>query len=438
MEANTLGLDIRTLFAALTLVAACLAVALSFTALTQKTYPGFKQWTLAAVAMAASYFLLMIRGTVPLGVSVILGNGCFAAAAALFFAGTRRFLGLGPMPRYQLVVPLAAMVLLAWFYWGHEWFAMRALAISLGIAALLLPVAWWLFHHAPRGQRPLYGGTAGVILLFCLAVLGRLLDTLLQGTQLVIFSQSMVQAGYFLLAIPLQTLWLVGFLIINQTRLSDELTRSKAELAITADNLERILDFLPDPTWVVDQEGRVLFWNRAVEELTGIKARDMLGKGGYEYALPFYGERRPILIDLVRERDDSWASAYLTLSEKDGRLISSRSFHPLLGAGGTYLAGTAACLYDEQGRVIGAIETVRDISQGELDRLEREALIDQLQEALNNVKTLKGLIPICSHCKKIRRDEGYWERLEAYISEHSEAEFSHGICPECREKYYNY
>ena len=67
---------------------------------------------------------------------------------------------------------------------------------------------------------------------------------------------------------------------------------------------------------------------------------------------------------------------------------------------------------------------------------EREKLIDELTKALAQVKTLSGLLPICSSCKKIRDDRGYWNQIESYIVEHSEAEFSHGICPECLEKLY--
>ena len=68
--------------------------------------------------------------------------------------------------------------------------------------------------------------------------------------------------------------------------------------------------------------------------------------------------------------------------------------------------------------------------------LQRENLLKNLQQALSEVKTLKGLIPICASCKKIRTDKGYWEQIEKYISEHSEAEFSHSICPECGKKLY--
>jgi hypothetical protein len=67
---------------------------------------------------------------------------------------------------------------------------------------------------------------------------------------------------------------------------------------------------------------------------------------------------------------------------------------------------------------------------------EKDVLIKDLQEALNSVKTLKGLLPICASCKKVRDDKGYWNQIELYVSEHSEAEFSHGICPECAKRIY--
>ncbi len=67
---------------------------------------------------------------------------------------------------------------------------------------------------------------------------------------------------------------------------------------------------------------------------------------------------------------------------------------------------------------------------------EREKLIGDLQEALSKVKQLSGLLPICASCKKIRDDNGYWNQIESYLREHSEAEFSHGLCPECAQKLY--
>jgi hypothetical protein len=76
----------------------------------------------------------------------------------------------------------------------------------------------------------------------------------------------------------------------------------------------------------------------------------------------------------------------------------------------------------------------RDITQKKKEERERETLIDQLQKALSDVKTLGGLLPICAWCKKIRDDQGYFHQIEAFITNHSAAKFTHGICPDCRAK----
>jgi hypothetical protein len=77
-----------------------------------------------------------------------------------------------------------------------------------------------------------------------------------------------------------------------------------------------------------------------------------------------------------------------------------------------------------------------DITKRKEVEADRENLITKLQDALAKIRTLRGIIPICSSCKKIRDDKGYWNQIENYIKEHSDADFSHGICPECAKKLY--
>lgn len=87
------------------------------------------------------------------------------------------------------------------------------------------------------------------------------------------------------------------------------------------------------------------------------------------------------------------------------------------------------------GRTVG-LHVATDITSRKINEEEREQLIGQLQEALANIDTLSGLLPICASCKMIRDDNGYWNQIESYIKNHSQAEFSHGICPECAKKLY--
>jgi PAS domain S-box-containing protein len=200
--------------------------------------------------------------------------------------------------------------------------------------------------------------------------------------------------------------------------------------------LSDIIEFLPDPTWVIDIEGRVIAWNRAMEQITNIDKKGIIGKGDYEYAVPFYGKPRPMLIDLVLKRNEAIEKEYLDLVTKDGLLFVGESFHPSMGDGGLYLFGTASELNDSQGRAVGAIETIRDITDAKRTEKVRESIIAELQDALNKVRTLSGLLPICASCKKIRDDKGYWNQIESYIHKHSDAQFSHGICPDCAKRLY--
>ena len=82
------------------------------------------------------------------------------------------------------------------------------------------------------------------------------------------------------------------------------------------------------------------------------------------------------------------------------------------------------------------LATFRDASVRIQAEQEREQLISDLQSAMEKIKTLRGLLPICAHCKKVRNDDGYWQQVEVYVRDHSLAEFSHGICPECMKTHY--
>ena len=101
-----------------------------------------------------------------------------------------------------------------------------------------------------------------------------------------------------------------------------------------------------------------------------------------------------------------------------------------------YFIVTARPFLDSKNKLAGIIESFQDITERRKLEDEKGNLISQLQASLEKVKLLSGFIPICASCKKIRDDKGYWNQLETYIRDHSEAEFSHGICPDCARKLY--
>jgi hypothetical protein len=93
-------------------------------------------------------------------------------------------------------------------------------------------------------------------------------------------------------------------------------------------------------------------------------------------------------------------------------------------------------IVDEKGNTIHSFGFTQDITEQKLAEQEREKIIEKLQKSLDEIKTLRGILPICSFCKNIRNDDGYYEQIESYIHKHSGVDFSHTICPKCMEKYY--
>ncbi len=177
--------------------------------------------------------------------------------------------------------------------------------------------------------------------------------------------------------------------------LTDITERRRAEEALveSEQRLMDIIDFLPDATLVINRDGKVVAWNKAIEAMTGILAKDMIGKGNYEYALPFYGSRRPILIDLILKADRDIESSYNQI-EKKGRVLMGESYMPNMRGGIVYLLGSAAVLYDSDGNVFGAIESIRDITE---KKLAEDRLIDAKEAAEAAVRSKSDFLANMSH-----------------------------------------
>jgi PAS domain S-box-containing protein len=161
--------------------------------------------------------------------------------------------------------------------------------------------------------------------------------------------------------------------------------RKKAEDALNSarDQLLAIIEFLPDATFVVDQNKRVIAWNRSMEEMTGIDKQDIMDKGNYSYSVPFYGEPRPILIDLIEKHDETIESRYRQLVRTE-RSINAVSYTPSLFSGkGAYVWGTASLLYDREGQLVGSIESIRDITEAILAEEAIRKARDELELRVN-------------------------------------------------------
>ena len=179
----------------------------------------------------------------------------------------------------------------------------------------------------------------------------------------------------------------------NEVLLADIVERKRAEQE-TMEAYRRIadiLEFLPDATFVVDARGEVIAWNRAIEVMTGIGKEKMLNQGEFAYALPFYGARRKILIDLLDEELEALNELYPGIRRESGTLFGEARV--MLGGEVRYLWSSATPLYDTRGARVGAIQSLRDIT--DLRRAEQER--SRLEAQLHHASMMESLLAQLGH-----------------------------------------
>jgi len=211
----------------------------------------------------------------------------------------------------------------------------------------------------------------------------------------------------------------------------------KREADISIRNHEKreadIISFLPDATFAIDSAGTVIAWNHAMELMTGVERSQMMGKGDYEYSLPFYGERRPILIDLVKGYDEPLAQQYPGIV-RDGNTYSADVFISRFNNGnGAYFRIVASPLCDSAGNITGAIESVRDISS----RVRVENTLKEREERYRTVfeNTGSATMVIVEDCTIILANKEF-ARLSGYSTDeiNGKIPWTLFVVPEDRER----
>ena len=210
----------------------------------------------------------------------------------------------------------------------------------------------------------------------------------------------------------------------------DELEKSEEQhketeraLRISEAKFQGLLESAPDAIVLVDVRAVIVLVNAETETIFGYDRKELIGKS-IAMLIPEH------LRDLHTEHvEDYLSNPRIRPMGRDLNITAQRK------DGSQLPVDIKLSPYETQdGQFV--ISIIRDITERRRIEEEREKLISELQNALEKVKTLSGMLPICASCKKIRDDEGYWKQIESYITEHLEAVFSHGICPECKEKLY--
>ncbi len=202
-----------------------------------------------------------------------------------------------------------------------------------------------------------------------------------------------------------------------------KLKQAEEELKKEKALLDALMDHIPDSIYFKDRQCRHMRVNR--KELQDLNIADMnavIGKTDAE----LWGE----------EFGSTTLASEQQLIES-GKPIIGQIECRQASAGQVWTSTTKVPIRDPGGQIIGLVGITRDVSELMKTQQEREQLIKELQNAIADIKKLSGLVPICANCKKIRDDKGYWTQLEAYLQEHSQAKFSHGLCPDCLQRLYS-
>lgn len=200
---------------------------------------------------------------------------------------------------------------------------------------------------------------------------------------------------------------------------NEELAMSRQAIEAERQRYQDLFEFAPDGYLVTDLEGTIREANRVAASLLGVRQGFLAGK--------------PLFVYVGEEARRSF-HARLTQVQEDARTSESWEIPLQPREGASFPAAlTVGLACDAGGRPSGLRWLIRDITERKRVEGEREKLVQALQDSLAKVKTLSGLLPICAWCKNIRDDEGYWSEVEGYVEKHSDAHFTHGICPECAQ-----
>ncbi len=224
----------------------------------------------------------------------------------------------------------------------------------------------------------------------------------------------------------------LGTLSREFSSLIGKLVEREHTLKESEQRMSDIIDFLPDPTFAVGAEGKVIAWNHAIEDMTGVRKEEIIGKGDYAYAVPFYGEAQPLLLDLLLSPGEEIFKRY-DLLHKIGDKLFVETFAPkLYGNKGAYLWSVAAKLYDSSGNVAGAIECIRDITerkQSEEILLRQGETIEQSHDGIA-MTDLDGIVTYANPA---------WARMHGYTPDelkgkhlnifHSESQYQGEVTP---------
>ena len=364
---------------------------------TNKNYQGVGWWLLWSIAEIVGFAGILLEGIPAMhSMAIIIQNTCIFLGTIFIYIGVMRFLGKEVNSKIIFAVSTFFVIATVYFTYVDDNAFMRKVIFNAALAGTSLMTAYVLFVHKMPSITSSARFNAAVFLVHG-AVFTYRTVTVLSGAHIDdFFRPTLYNYLPVLDALIVSLLWTYGFIIMLNQRLNAEMGEDKEALRKSERQMADIIEFLPDATLAINREGRVIIWNKAIEAMTGIPAAEMIGKGDYAYTIPFYGEARPQLMDLVFDDYDEIAAKYPKINREGDSIMAEAFCHALHNNKGEWVSAKASPLHDQSGNIIGAIESIRDITERKRVEEEKEKLEAQNRQ-LQKTESLGRMAGAIAH-----------------------------------------
>ena len=408
-------LDLKTIVVVgLALEGVCTLVMAGMWRQARRQYEGLGLWALDFTLQVLGLFLILLRGIVPDWASIFLANLAIVAGAWLGLRGLEIFVGRKRSQLHNGLVLGAFGLIHAYLSFIHPDLALRSLNLAAALLFIFAQCAELMLHGVDVSMRRF---TRWVGVAFALySVLFAFRIAALVGHSHLAADYFRAGSGEALFHLAIQMLFVLLTyslsLMVNRRLLLDlSLQQEKFSKAFHSSPYAILLTRLSD--------GKILEVNDGFTAITGYGAGEVLGSSTGD--LHFWAQASD------REEVVAQLSAHGRI---DGREFAFRT------KSGERVIGLFSAAVIAIGNEPCILSSIADLTARKQAEEERERLVAERERDLQEIKILGGLLPICMSCKKIRDDKGYWNQIEIYIRSHSQAEFSHGLCPECAHKLY--
>jgi PAS domain S-box-containing protein len=392
-----------------------------------KQYRGIRYWALGNILFAGGMTVWLLRGPVAPWFSIIFGNTMVIVAGCFIYFGTSLFVKNRRSSPWVFALPASTFLLFLYFTLYHDNIAIRTFIMSLMGCAITWATGYLIFRSPSRPLPTSYRFTSGVFATYGTVLLIQACLVPLFSPQSFPLAPSFAQVFFFLVAPVFGLLTMVGFGLMITQRLLSELRDTATALEHEHSQTKTMLENLATGVIACDSAGQFTLFNQV--------ARNFYEWAAANPSIDHFSETHPIYLpdgQTPVEREER--PLYRAVR---GETVRDMECVMMSGQGqARHFLVNASPLINNLGQLWGAIAVFADITEQKQAAEAQANLLADLQESLKEIKTLRGLVPICAHCKNVRDDSGFWQQVEDYVRQRTEAEFSHGICPDCFEKHY--